>query len=48
VSPVEADRTGRGPSDWHHYRLLTADHQVFESYRELMRMGLWILDVVQD
>jgi hypothetical protein len=48
VSPAEADSTGKGVSDRHYYRLLTADHQVFEIYRELTSAGLWILDVVQD
>jgi len=35
-------------SDRVHFRLLTADHQVFEIYRELTSAGLWVLDVVQD
>jgi hypothetical protein len=48
VPPTEADRTGKGFSDRHYYRLLTADHQVFEIYRELTSAGLWVLDIVQD
>ncbi len=35
-------------SDRQYYRLITADHQVFEVYRELTSKGLWVLDVVQD
>jgi len=48
VSPTEADSTGKGASDRHYYRLLTADHEVFEVYRELTSAGLWVLDLVQD
>jgi hypothetical protein len=48
MSPVEADGNGKGASDRRYYRLLTADHQVFEVYRELTSKGLWILDVVPD
>ncbi len=35
-------------SDRRYYRLLTADHQIFEIYRERTSKGLWVLDVVQD
>jgi hypothetical protein len=49
VAPAEADRTGgTGASDRLYYRLLMADHQVFEVYEELTSKGLWILDIEQD
>jgi hypothetical protein len=48
VSRTEADSTGKGFSDRHYYRLLTAEHQVFGVYRELTSKGLWVLDVIQD
>jgi hypothetical protein len=35
-------------SDRRYYRLLSADHEVFEVYRELTSKGLWVLDVVHD
>jgi hypothetical protein len=31
-----------------YYRLLTADHQMFELYRESTSAGLWVLDVMHD
>jgi hypothetical protein len=48
VSAAEADGVGKGASDRKYFRLLTADHQVFELYRELTSKGLWVLDIVQD
>ncbi len=35
-------------SDRRYYRLVTADHEVFEVYRELTSKGLWVLNVVHD
>lgn len=35
-------------SDRTYFRLLAADHQVFEVYREHTSAGLWILDRIQD
>jgi hypothetical protein len=48
VSPALADLTGNEPSDRYYYRLLTADHQVLDVFRELTSKGLWVLDVVQE
>jgi hypothetical protein len=48
VTPAEADGAGKGASDRQYFRLLTADHRVFEVFRELTSKGLWVLDVVQD
>jgi hypothetical protein len=36
----QADRT--------YYRVLTADHQVFELYRDAAQGDVWVLDKVQD
>lgn len=35
-------------SDRTYYRLETADHQVFELYRDAAKDGLWILSHIQD
>jgi uncharacterized protein DUF6504 len=35
-------------SDRTYYRLETADHQVFDLYRDAAKDGLWVLSHVQD
>ena len=34
-------------ADRHYYRVMTADHQVFELYHDTVS-GVWILDIVHD
>lgn len=34
-------------SDRYYYRVVTADHQVFELYHDIVS-GIWVLDVVHD
>jgi len=38
------DRERRRQADRLYYRLLTADHQMVELYRESTSAGLWVLD----
>jgi uncharacterized protein DUF6504 len=35
-------------SDQTYYRLETADHQIFELYRDAAQDGLWVLSHIQD
>jgi uncharacterized protein DUF6504 len=48
VLPAEERETGKGPADRTYYRVETADHQIFELYRDDAQGGVWVLDIVQD
>jgi uncharacterized protein DUF6504 len=48
VLPAEERETGKGLADRTYYRVETADHQIFELYRDDAQGGVWVLDLVQD